>query len=263
MIMFIGWWQETGLALLKCALHSPAVSALRPPGHRHAVPVRVFSCTILVDFQTEDQDIMCNLLRVQWTITPRTAPQPWLACNGCGELRAFQASGKIRLNANGRKLDAWLIYRCLICDKSWNRPIFERQNVRDISPAVLEALQSNDPEWIKAETFNLEALRRKSQRIDEFAEFDIEKKIRDEPPDWTAAEIDLAVPFPAGIRLDRLLASELGLSRSMLQKLHDDGQIRAQSDLLRRRLKNGARIVIECCDGLDPERFWKPAMTGL
>ncbi|QCL73109.1 hypothetical protein CFBP5877_06065 [Agrobacterium tumefaciens] len=31
MIMFIGWWQETGLALLKCALHSPAVSALRPP----------------------------------------------------------------------------------------------------------------------------------------------------------------------------------------------------------------------------------------
>lgn len=206
---------------------------------------------------------MCNLLRVQWTITPKTAPQPWLACNGCGELRAFKASGKIRLNANGRKLDAWLIYRCLICDKSWNRPIFERQNVRDISPAVLEALQSNDPQWIRAETFNLEALRRKSQRIDEFPEFDIEKKIRDEPPDWTAAEIDLAVPFPAGIRLDRLLALELGLSRSMLQKLHDGGQIRVQSDLLRRRLRNGARIVIECRNGLDRERFWKPVMAGL
>lgn len=233
------------------------------PGHRHAVPARVFSCTILVDFQTEDQDTMCNLLRVQWTITPRTAPQPWLACNGCGELRAFQASGKIRLNANGRKLDAWLIYRCLICDKSWNRPIFERQNVRDISPPVLEALQCNDPQWIRAETFNLEALRRKSQRIDEFPDFDIEKKIRDEPPHWAAAEIDLTVPFPAGIRLDRLLASELGLSRSMLQKLHDGGQIRAQSDLLRRRLRNGTRIVIECGDGLDRERFWKPAVTGL
>ena len=228
-----------------------------------AVPARVFSCTILADFQTEDQDTMCNLLRVQWTITPRTAPQPWLACNGCGELRAFQASGKIRLNANGRKLDAWLIYRCLICDKSWNRPIFERQNVRDISPPVLEALQCNDPQWIRAETFNLEALRRKSQRIDEFPDFDIEKRIRDEPTDWAAAEIDLTVPFPAGIRFDRLLASELGLSRSMLQKLHDGGQIRAQSDLLRRRLRSGTRIVIECRDGLDGERLWKPAMTGL
>lgn len=130
----------------------------------------------------EDQDNMCNVLRVQWTITPRTAPQPWLACSGCGDLRAFQASGKIRLNANGRKLDAWLIYKCLICDKSWNRPIFERQNVRDISPSVMEALQSNDPQWIRAETFNLEALRRKSQRIDEFPEFDIEKRSRTNLP---------------------------------------------------------------------------------
>jgi hypothetical protein len=232
------------------------------PKHRHAVPVRVFSCTILVDFQMEDQDNMCNVLRVQWTITPRTAPQPWLACSGCGDLRAFQASGKIRLNANGRKLDAWLIYKCLICDKSWNRPIFERQNVRDISPSVMEALQSNDPQWIRAETFNLEALRRKSQRIDEFPEFDIEKKIKDEPPDWTKAEIDLTVPLQTGIRLDRLLASELGLSRSMLQKLHDGGTIRAPSDLLRRRLKNGARIVIECCDGFDRELFLKPVTVG-
>ncbi|WP_262576530.1 DUF1062 domain-containing protein [Agrobacterium tumefaciens] len=210
----------------------------------------------------EDQDNMCNVLRVQWTITPRTAPQPWLACSGCGDLRAFQASGKIRLNANGRKLDAWLIYKCLICDKSWNRPIFERQNVRDISPSVMEALQSNDPQWIRAETFNLEALRRKSKRIDEFPEFDIEKKIKDEPPDWTKAEIDLTVPLQTGIRLDRLLASELGLSRSMLQKLHDGGTIRAPSDLLRRRLKNGTRIVIECCDGFDRELFLKPVTVG-
>ncbi|PZP53691.1 MAG: hypothetical protein DI595_02745 [Agrobacterium fabrum] len=205
---------------------------------------------------------MCNLLRVQWTITPRTAPQPWFACNGCGGVRAFQASGKIRLNANGRKLDAWLIYRCLTCDKSWNRPIFERQNVRDISPVILEALQSNDPQWIRTETFNLEALKRKSQRIDEFPEFDIEKRVKDEPPDWTAAEIDLAVPFLTGVRLDRLLASELGLSRSQLQKLYDSGGIRTPPDLLRRRLKDGARIVIECCDRIDRERFWKPATGG-
>lgn len=177
-------------------------------------------------------------------------------------MRAFQASGKIRLNANGRKLDAWLIYRCLTCDKSWNRPIFERQNVRDISPVILEALQSNDPQWIRTETFNLEALKRKSQRIDEFPEFDIEKRIKDEPPDWTAAEIDLAVPFLTGVRLDRLLASELGLSRSQLQKLYDSGRIRTPPDLLRRRLKDGARIVIECCDRIDRERFWKPATGG-
>lgn len=208
---------------------------------------------------------MCDVLRVQWTIIPRTAPQPWIACSGCGGLRAFQSSGKTRLNANGRKLDAWLIYRCLTCEKTWNRPIFERQNVREIDPAVLEALQSNDPQWIRTEAFNLEALRRKSQRVDEFPEFDIEKTIMGEPPDWTRAEVDLAVPYLTGIRLDRLLASELGLSRSRLQALHDGGTLRAnpdRTDILRRRIKNGTRVMIDLCTGVDRERLWEPSTTG-
>ncbi|WP_234889888.1 DUF1062 domain-containing protein (plasmid) [Agrobacterium vitis] len=156
---------------------------------------------------------MCNTLRVRWTIIPQTAPQPWIVCSGCGGLRASQSSGKIRLNANGRKLDAWLIYKCVTCEKTWNRPIFERQNVRDIDPVVLEALQSNDPQWIRTETFNLEALRRKSQRVDEFADFRIEKAILHETDNWTKLQIELVVPFPTSTRLDRLLASELSVSK--------------------------------------------------
>src|SRR5436305_1201432 len=134
-------------------------------------------CPILVDFRTEDQDGMCTTLQVRWTIIPKFAPQPWIVCRGCGGLRLFQSSNKIRLNANGRKLDAWLIYKCTVCDNTWNRPIFERRNVRDIDSVTLEALQSNDPDWIRAQTFNLEALGRKSQRIDEFAEFEVRKEL--------------------------------------------------------------------------------------
>lgn len=218
----------------------------------------------------EDQDDMCDTFRVRWTIIPQIAPQPWIACSGCGGLRAFQSSGKIRLNANGRRLDAWLIYKCLACEKTWNRPIFERQTVRDISPAVLDALQSNDPQWIRAEMFNIDALRRKSQRIDEFAAFEIEKSIMGDPPDgtwheWEKAEIELVVPLMTGIRLDRLLASELGLSRSRLQLLHDNGLLQTESDrpdILRRRVRNGSRIIIDVYAGFDPERLWLPAMAA-
>ncbi|MGO6906217.1 DUF1062 domain-containing protein, partial [Rhizobium ruizarguesonis] len=157
---------------------------------------------------------MCNTLRVRWTILPKTAPQPWIVCSGCGGLRAFRCSDKIRLNANGRKLDAWLIYKCSTCEKTWNRPIFERRNVRDIDPAVIEALQSNDPDCIRAEAFNLEALRRKSLRVDEFAEFEIAKEMQQETANWTRLEIELMVPLPSSTRLDRLLASELQVSRT-------------------------------------------------
>ena len=172
---------------------------------------------------------MCHALQVRWTITPKIAPQPWIACNRCGGLRAFQSSNKIRLNANGRKLDAWLIYKCITCDKSWNRPIFERRNVRDIAPDVLEALQSNDPDWILAETFNLEALRRKSQRVDEFADYDVRKQLLRGAADWTHLEIELAVPFPSSTRLDRLLASELSFSRTLLRTLHENALASNQS----------------------------------
>jgi hypothetical protein len=208
---------------------------------------------------------MCDTLRVRWTILPKTAPQPWIACSGCGGLRPFQCSDKIRLNANGRKLDAWLIYKCLACEKTWNRPLFERRNVRDIDPAILEALQSNDPDWIRAEAFNLEALRRKSQRVDEFAEFEIAKEVQHETAYWTRLEIELMVPFPISTRLDRLLASELQVSRTRLQSLYDAGMLRMDSnrnDAMRRRIRNGARVAVDLAAETDREQWWKSLAIG-
>ncbi|MBY3598548.1 MULTISPECIES: DUF1062 domain-containing protein [Rhizobium] len=208
---------------------------------------------------------MCKTLRVRWTITPRTAPQPWIACSGCGSLRAFRSSGKIRLNASGRKLDAWLIYKCLICERTWNRPIFERRNIRDIDPMILGALQSNDPDWIRSETFNLDALRRKSQRVDEFAEVDIAKEIRHETTGWTSLEIELMAPFPTNIRLDRLLAGELKISRSRLLALHDQGVCRTEpdrADIMRRRIRNGTLVMIDLAMEAEREPYWKALATG-
>ncbi|WP_038367674.1 DUF1062 domain-containing protein [Bosea sp. UNC402CLCol] len=208
---------------------------------------------------------MCRALRVRWTITPKIAPRPWIACSGCGGLKAFQSSGKIRLNANGRKLDAWLIYKCVDCEKTWNRPLFERRNLRDIDPSVLEALQSNDPEWIRVEAFNLDALRRKSQRIDEFSEYDILKDVVCEAPCWTELQIALTVPLQVGTRLDRLLASELAVSRTRLQELHDLGRLRIdaqRSDALRRHIRTGTVAIFDLSPEPDRERLWRSRATG-
>jgi hypothetical protein len=191
---------------------------------------------------------MGNTLQIRWTIIPRFAPQPWIVCRGCGGLRAFQSSNKIRLNANGRKLDAWLIYKCMACDKTWNRPIFERRNVRDINPTVLEALQSNDPIWIRRETFNLEALRRKSQRIDEFPEFEVRKEVLRDAANREHLQIELSVPLPTCTRLDRLLATELGISRTRLRALHESASLRThpdRTDILRRRIRTGIRVTVD------------------
>jgi hypothetical protein len=217
-----------------------------------------------VNFLTEGQDGMCNILRVQWTIIPRIAPEPWIVCSGCGSLRPFQSSGKIRLNANGKKLDAWLVYKCQACDKTWNRAIFERRNIRDISPATLNALHSNDPEWIRTQAFDVDALQREAHRIDEFGDIDIQKKVLSREGDaWTALEIELVVPLLTGLRLDRLLAVELSISRSRLEALHDGERLRIDPDhkgMLRRRIKHGLRIALDLSKEADLQDVWKAAV---
>jgi hypothetical protein len=209
---------------------------------------------------------MCDILRVQWTIVPRTAPQPWISCSGCGGLKPFQTSGKIRLNANGKKLDAWLIYKCLVCDKTWNRSIFERQNVRDIDRNSLQALHTNDPEWIRTQAFDIGALRRDAHRIDEFGEIDVQKiALNKEGGDRKTLEIELAVPLPARIRLDRLLASELGISRSRLQELHDGARLKIDPDhkgMLRLRIKHRSRITLNLAKEADRQVVLEAAASG-
>ena len=103
---------------------------------------------------------MSDVLRVQWTIVPRTPPQPWLACSRCGEAKPFRSSDKIRVNANGKRLDAWLIYRCTSCDNTWNRPVLERRHVGSVDPLVLTSLQANDPTLARRLAFDAESLRR-------------------------------------------------------------------------------------------------------
>lgn len=198
---------------------------------------------------------MCNILQVRWTILPQTAPQPWLTCNGCGNQRPFKSSGKLRLNANGKKLDAWLIYKCTFCDKTWNRSIFERRNRRDFAPEVLDALQANDPSWVDRYAFDIDGLRRKARRIDEFSDCEARKAVIQHCEEPASLEILLAAPLPTAMRLDRLLASELDLSRGRIQALHEASKLRiepAVSHPLRRPPADGSRLTIKLA--AEPDR---------
>jgi hypothetical protein len=202
-----------------------------------------------MNFPPEAQDGMCQLLKVQWTIIPQIAPQPWISCSGCGGLKPFKSSGKIRLNANGKRLDAWLIYKCTACGRTWNRLIFERQAVRDVNPTVLDALHANDPDWVRSLEFDTGALRKKSSRIEEFSDVEVQKCILLRDGDnGTHFEIALNVPLPTSLRLDRLLAAELGLPRSRLLALADNGKLHTDpdhKDALRRRISPGLRVILD------------------
>ena len=70
-------------------------------------------------------------------------------CGGCGKKMVFFCFGKFRVNANGRRLDVWLIYRCQRCGHTWNIPLYERISPEKLSPELYEGLLDNDPELVR------------------------------------------------------------------------------------------------------------------
>lgn len=65
-------------------------------------------------------------------------------CGGCGKKQEFINSRKFRVNANGNRVDVWLIYRCKKCKHSWNLTIYERVRPSKIAPEDYIRFLEND-----------------------------------------------------------------------------------------------------------------------
>ena len=68
-------------------------------------------------------------------------------CGGCGKKQEFVNSGKFRVNANGNRVDVWLIYRCKKCKHSWNLTIHERIRSSKLKKDDYELFLENDYEF--------------------------------------------------------------------------------------------------------------------
>ena len=191
---------------------------------------------------------MSDVLRVHWTIIPKTAPQPWLNCNRCSGSRPFRTTEKIRVNASGKRLDAWLIYECTSCGNSWNRPILERQPVRTIDPELLRALSANEPALARRLAFDVAELTRRAGKVETFDDVMLTRKVLSQNTlPLRRLEILCTVRGAIRLRLDRLLAGELCLSRSRVQALEEAGElvVLPAGTRLRRAVRDGTRLAID------------------
>ena len=192
---------------------------------------------------------MSDTLRVLWTLVPQRAPQPWLPCSRCDDARPFESSQSFRVNANGKRLDAWLIYNCAACGNTWNRPLLKRQPVRSIDPELLAGLRANDPKLATCLAFDVGDLRPRLGRIEEFPDVLVRKEVLfqggKEPQ---RLEITFVLAAPVGLRLDRMLAAELGLTRNRLQSLKEEGLFAVSTRgnrWLRKAPQDGLRLTID------------------
>lgn len=159
---------------------------------------------------------------------------------------------KFRTNAQKKRIDVWLIYRCETCGGTWNLPIFERVSVGDIAPDEFQAIASNEPALAARYAFDATRLRQHSDRVEESSDVAVEKSAHSEiRSDPSAIEIALALAQPCRVRLDGFLSRELGLARGRLARLQASAHLTVTPSgrkLLRGPVISGQMVVV----GLDP-----------
>jgi len=142
----------------------------------------------------------------------------------------------------------------MVCDSTWNRPIVERREVSALGRQFLLSLQANDPDLVRGLAFDVAGLKRRTGHVQEFDDVLVTKRVLSESlRPVLLLEIECLVPRRIGLRADRLLASELRLSRSSIRRLAKAAQIVTVPPGfdLRRPLPDGMRLIIRAASILE------------
>jgi hypothetical protein len=140
---------------------------------------------------------------VVWRVVALAAPAWVRPCFRCpGSTARFTATDRFRVNANGGRVDVWLLYACDGCEATEKRRLLHRVPVDAIEPARLDAYHHNDAALARAHAFELPVHAELPHRVE-----------RPPLPAAGALAARIDQPDPCGVRWDRLLARELGWSR--------------------------------------------------
>ncbi|MFJ7064800.1 DUF1062 domain-containing protein [Streptomyces sp. NPDC101115] len=158
-----------------------------------------------------------------WVVMPTCLPLVLRRCHTCASER-FRANGKFRVNANHKRIDAWILVLCTGCGETAKLTLFERMNVRSVRPDLLDRLHANDI-GLAAELLQDPVVQRRNRialdwdgawRLDTGGSGHLDREV-----------IDVTVRFAARIpvRPVRLIAEGCGLSRAGTERLVEEGKL--------------------------------------
>lgn len=149
-------------------------------------------------------------------------------CPKCGRKTYFKNTKKFRVNANGNKLDVWLIYQCEECKHTLNIPIYERQKVSSIPKEEYQCFLSNDEQFAEMYGKDVQLFRKNKATIDfDKVNYDF-VKLR-ETMEYSDFEEQIVItvsnPYQLKIRPEKQIAEIMRLSRNQVKNLLDKGKM--------------------------------------
>lgn len=168
-----------------------------------------------------------------WTVRQLGLPAVVRPCPDCRGTR-HRASGKFRVNANGKLLDVWMLVLCTGCERTSKVPVHERVHVRELDGARLMAFENNDADLVCELVTSASLAERRGYRLDWDGTWALETDLPFiELEQGIPADTEVFVRFelPVPIRVERLLMEGLGLSRGRVRALIAEGLIRLPARL--------------------------------
>ena len=174
---------------------------------------------------------MSYLEKIEYEIVPQESLSIIRNCSGCDKKSTFKNTKRFRVNADGNRLDVWLIYQCEKCKHTYNLAIYERKKVSSLPEIEYQCFLSNDEQLAEMYGRGYQLFKRNR------AEFDLEsisyqyeklKGISDGTNNEHPVEIVIHNPCGLKIRPEKQIAEVLSLSRSQVKKMTELGDIAVQ-----------------------------------
>lgn len=162
-------------------------------------------------------------------------------CRGCRAKREFICSGQFRINAQGKSLGIWLIYKCSCCGATWNAALYSRIPLQALRPGMLEAFHRNDQGL--AEQFAMDSAW--LQKIGAETGVPPYQVLGPAVSFRKAAALEIKTRYFSHIRVASIVREKLGLSQKEYSRRIEAGSIKSvpEADLRKCRLKNGILLI--------------------
>ena len=182
--------------------------------------------------------------KFEYRIIPEESYSILRNCPTCGCKSVFINSNNFRVNANGNRIDVWLIYQCEKCKHTYNLTIHERLRPQDISPEHYKKFMEND--------FNLANVYGTDKSV--FAKNKAEinyNNIKYQINSLNSVgtnnyapicfqsgdQLLIENPFELKIRTDKIVAELLNITRSKEKQLEKTGKVILRNNPLERNIE--------------------------
>lgn len=155
-------------------------------------------------------------------------------CPKCGRKTHYINTKKFRINANGNKLDVWLIYQCAECKHTLNLAVYERKKVPSIPKEEYQCFLDNNERLAEIYGKNMQLFRANNMDIAfDRLQYDFVKGQESIESSGFDDQIVITIKNPSQLKIhsEKQIAMVLGLSRSQVKSLLEKGEIELKAEL--------------------------------